>query len=278
MSSFAQAARRVGDRRGLILLVGGAFVAALVVPAVFARAEAVPANTAHPGIAVPPTVGDTMTATQGTWSNSPTSFAYQWLHCPASGGAADGSDCTAVPGATRNAIGVDRSDVGNPFRVRVTATNADGSASAVSDATPATLAAPDANITGCPPVQEAGPLGLDEISPPARLVVDRTRITPSVITRTTQTITVGFHVIACDAREVRGALVYATATPFQQFTNVERPTGSDGWANLTMTRQRFFPATPQQQNLIVFVRARKPGEPLLEGISSRRLVSFRVRL
>jgi hypothetical protein len=44
-----------------------------------------------------------------------------------------------------------------------------------------------------------------------------------------------------------------------------------------MRRQRFFPATPQQ-NLIVFARARKPGDPLLEGISSRRLVSFRVRL
>jgi len=151
-------------------------------------------------------------------------------------------------------------------------------AAAVSDATLATQSPPDQNITGCPPVQQAGPLTLDEISPPARLVVDQTRITPSVVTRDTRSITVGFHVIACDARTVRGALVYATPTPFQQFTNQERPTGADGWANLTLTRQRFFPATPQQQNLIVFVRVRKPGEPLLEGISSRRLVSFRVRL
>jgi len=63
-----------------------------------------------------------------------------------------------------------------------------------------------------------------------------------------------------------------------QFAGVERPAGADGWATLTMTRQRFFPATPQQQNLIVWVRARKPGEDLLGGISSRRPVSFRVRL
>jgi hypothetical protein len=264
--------------RSVVLLGSAALVGALVVPAVFARSAAAPTNTTAPSIAVPPTVGDTLSASQGAWSNSPTSLGYQWLRCPASGGAADGSDCTAVPGATNPGFGVDATNVGDRFRVRVTATNADGSAAAVTDPTVATVAAPDANITGCPPVQEAGPLSLDEISPPARLVVDRTRITPSVVTRNTQTITAGFHVIACDGRTVRGALVYATATPFQQFTPVERPTGADGWANLTMTRQRFFPATPQQQNLIVFVRARKPGEPLLEGISSRRLVSFRVRL
>jgi len=264
--------------RNAVLLGGAALAAALVVPAVFARLGAVPANTAPPSIAVPPTVGDTLSATQGTWSNAPTSFAYQWLRCPASGGAAGGSDCTAAAGLTNPGIGLDTTDIGTRFRVRVTAANADGSATAVSDPTVATVAAPDANITGCPPVQEAGPLSLDEISPPARLVVDRTRITPAVVTRNTQRIAVGFHVIACDARTVRGALVYATATPFQQFTSGERPTGTDGWATITMTRQRFFPATPQQQNLIVFVRARKPGDPLLEGISSRRLVSFRVRL
>ena len=258
--------------------VAAVIVAAVVVPVVLARSAAAPVNTAPPAATAPPTVGDTLSASQGTWSNNPASFAFQWLRCPASGGLPDGSGCTAVPGATTPGFGVESSDVGDRFRVRVTATNPDGQAAAVSDATLATQAPPDQNITGCPPVQQAGPLTLDEISPPARLVVDQTRITPSVVTRDTRSITVGFHVIACDARTVRGALVYATPTPFQQFTNQERPTGGDGWANLTLTRQRFFPATPQQQNLIVFVRVTKPGEPLLEGISSRRLVSFRVRL
>ena len=75
-----------------------------------------------------------------------------------------------------------------------------------------------------------------------------------------------------------GALVYATPTPYQQFRGPEGPTDANGWATITLTRQRFFPATPQQQNLIVFVRARNPAEDLLGGISARRLVSFRVRL
>ena len=266
-------------RQRLTGLLVGAAAAVVVVPVVIARSAAAPTNVVLPAIAVPPTVGDTLTVTQGTWSNAPTSFAYQWLRCGAAGGAPDGSDCTAVQGLTTDAyVELPTSEVGSRFRVRVTATNADGSAPAVSDPTVATVRLPEVNITGCPPVQEAGPLVLDEISPPARLVVDRTRITPAVITRNTRTIVVGFHVIACDARTVRGALVYATATPFQQFTSGERPTGADGWATIVMRRQRFFPATPQQQNLIVFVRARKPGDPLLEGISSRRLVSFRVRL
>jgi hypothetical protein len=51
-------------------------------------------------------------------------------------------------------------------------------------------------------------------------------------------------------------------------------------ATLTLTRQRGFSATPLQRNLIVFVRALKPGEPedLLVGVAGRRLVSFPVRL
>jgi hypothetical protein len=160
----------------------------------------------------------------------------------------------------------------------VTATNADGTTTAVSDPTVETQAPSDFNITGCPPVQEAGPLHPDEVNPPARLLIDRKESTPRVIRRTTQTITLRFHVVACDDRTVRGFLVYATPTPFQQFTSAERATDVNGWATLTLRRLRFFPATPRQQNLVVFVRARKPGEDLLGGVSSRRLVSFRVNL
>ena len=69
-----------------------------------------------------------------------------------------------------------------------------------------------------------------------------------------------------------------TPTPYQQFSALEQPTAADGWATLTLRRLKFFPATQQQQNLIVFVRARKNGEDLLAGVSARRLISFRVNL
>ena len=92
------------------------------------------------------------------------------------------------------------------------------------------------------------------------------------------TIRIRFHVSACDGRSVEGALVYATPTPYQQFSATEQPTAADGWAVLTMRQLRYFPASNQQQLLVVFVRARKSGEDLLAGISTRRLVSFTVNL
>ena len=38
----------------------------------------VPANTAAPVASGSLTVGSTLSCTQGTWTNSPTSYAYQW--------------------------------------------------------------------------------------------------------------------------------------------------------------------------------------------------------
>ena len=88
-----------------------------------------------------------------------------------------------------------------------------------------------------------------------------------------------FHVSACSGRSISGALVYATAVPYSQFSiPTEAPTGSDGWATMTMHQDRYFPASPRQQQLTVFVRARKSGEALLGGVSTRRLVSFPVHL
>ena len=53
---------------------------------------------------------------------------------------------------------------------------------------------------------------------------------------------------------------------------------ADGWATLTLTRQQFWPASPRQQLLVIFLRARKGSEDLLGGVSARRLVSFPVEL
>lgn len=100
-----------------------------------AAPQARPANTAEPAISGRAAIGSTLRATQGSWSGSPTSFAYQWVRCPSSGGRPDGSDCAAIGGATTSAYVVATADAGGRLRVRVTASNADGSATAASNPT-----------------------------------------------------------------------------------------------------------------------------------------------
>jgi hypothetical protein len=239
-----------------------------------AAAQVVPANSSPPTISGAPTVGQILTGTSGAWTGTePLQFAYQWQRCDRVGGA-----CANITTATQETYTVATVDVDATLRVQVTATNTDASVSSTSVPTAVVQAATAPSATGCPPVQQAGPLQLDGVSPPARLLIDRQRITPQVVTRNTRTITMRLHVVACNGRAIVGALVYATPTPYQQFTDTEQSTGADGWATLTLRRLRFFPASSQQQLLVVFVRARKPGEGLLGGISTRRLVAFPVDL
>lgn len=105
--------------------------------------QAAPSNTTEPRISGSPTVGSTLSASQGSWSGSPTSFSYQWVRCPRDGGLPTGANCAAIGGATTTQYVVANADVGFRLRVRVTASNADGSATAASNAT-ARVTAPDA--------------------------------------------------------------------------------------------------------------------------------------
>jgi hypothetical protein len=139
-----------------VVLTLVAFAALLVVGGAAAVRSVAPVNTAPPAISGTPTVGQTLTASDGTWSNAPTSFAYQWLRC--NGG---GNSCASVANGTQKTYTLVGADAGRTMRVRVTATNADGSTSAQSDQTaavaPATSSAAPKNtapptISGTPKV------------------------------------------------------------------------------------------------------------------------------
>ena len=68
-----------------------------------------------------------------------------------------------------------------------------------------------------------------------------------------------------------------TAVPFNQFSvQPEQPTDANGNATITMHQLKGFPAARNQHLLVMMLRARKPGESVLGGISIRRLVSTRV--
>lgn len=89
-------------------------------------AGSIPANTVAPTITGDPVVGQLLFTSDGTWTGTPTSYAYQWY-----------KDGSAASGETYDNYLIQDADVGSVFKCRVTATNASGSASADSANTPA---------------------------------------------------------------------------------------------------------------------------------------------
>ena len=242
-----------------------------------AATQARPTNTQPPTITGKPEVGATLTAKEGTWTGSPTDYDYAWRRCDA-----DGGSCSLISGANEKTYLLKKVDQDNTIRVRVTAQNADGRTTATSVPTAvireAPAAPPPPSTTGCDR-PGSGAIPVAELAPPVRLLVDRQEVSPSVVGGSTDTVVARFRVSACNGKPVSGALVYVTAVPYNQFSvPSEQPTGDDGWAELRMNRLRGYPASQKQQLLVMFVRARKSGESLLGGISTRRLVSFPVDL
>ncbi|MCI0636550.1 MAG: hypothetical protein L0206_21915, partial [Actinobacteria bacterium] len=86
-----------------------------------------PRSTAPPTVTGTAAVGQTLTATPGTWAGAPTSFAPQWERCDSAG-----ASCIPIAGATNPTDAVTDADVGSALRVSVTARNAVGAAAAAS--------------------------------------------------------------------------------------------------------------------------------------------------
>ena len=273
--------RSINKRWGLLVaLVGiGTLLALVIGLGVFARAgaaasSAAPTNTDPPTITGTPQEGQTLVGHRGQWNGNPTDYNDYWVRCNKNGGS-----CANISGATnRNGYQLSNVDVGNTIRFKVRAQNADGNTFASSVPTAViTVPVKPAPATGCP--TGTGTVQVTTVSPPARLLIDQQQTSPTVINRGTRQLIVRYHVSACGGRSVQGALVYATAVPFNQLSiPPEQTTGSDGWAELNFQMLAGFPVSSNQQLVAIFTRARKSGEDLLGGISTRRLFSVQVNL
>jgi hypothetical protein len=105
-------------------------------------ATAPPANSSLPQATGTAQAGYTLSATTGSWTGSPTSYGYQWQRCNSTGGA-----CTGVAGAISSSYALGSADVGSAMRVLVSATNAGGTATALS---PQTAAVAASTVTSAP--------------------------------------------------------------------------------------------------------------------------------
>jgi hypothetical protein len=267
----------IGTGGTLALIVGlGVFAGAGA-----AAGSAKPVNTTPPKITGTPQEGEKLTGDRGDWSGKPSDFNLFWLRCDKIGGS-----CSKISGATSTSYMLTSADVGNTLRLRVDAKNGDGSTTATSVPTavvtaagkpPPTTTTPPSAATGCP--SGSGSVQVGDVGSPARLLIDQQQTSPSVVNPGTNQLIVRYHVTACKGRSVQGALVYATAVPFNQLSvPAEQTTNGDGWAELDFNMLAGFPVSSKQGLIAIFARARKSGENILGGISTRRLFSVQVNL
>jgi hypothetical protein len=234
---------------------------------VIAPVGARPANTGPPTISGTPIVGQTLTASPGTWTGrTPMTFSIQWQRCDKVGGS-----CAAIVGATGATYVLTDADLDHTLRIVVTARNSVGSASRTS--------VPTAVIGRATPAGPAGQIRLkngkisipvSSVSLPARLIIDQVKFTPSPVRSATAPIQVRIHIKDTRGFYVRDALVFVRSTPLVTTAPPETATQVDGWVTLTSEPRLDFPLK-KGFSVQFFVRARKAGENLLAGVSSRRL-------
>ena len=102
-----------------------------------------PVNTVLPAVSGTAQVGQTLSTTNGTWTNSPTGFTYQWQACS--------PGCSNISAATGQTYMPVAGDVGKTIQAVVTATNNNGSTPATSNQTAA--------VTECAAAREHGAAG-----------------------------------------------------------------------------------------------------------------------
>jgi hypothetical protein len=227
-------------------------------------AAGAPSNTSPPTISGTPQQGRTLTANRGAWQGAlPQTYTYQWRRCDSVGGAC----ANIAQGATGSTYALTADDIGHTVRVRVTARNSAGARSATS--VPSGVVARAA-------VPGGQTVSINDVSLPNRLMIDRLEFSPRFL-HSRAPFTARFHVTDSQNHPVQGALVFVVGIPFGNTTTPpEQATGADGWVTFTIRPTFRLPLVPRG-NQPFFVRARKPADRLIAGVSTRRLVNLAVR-
>jgi hypothetical protein len=219
--------------------------------------------------------GDTLTAKEGEWdeANSPVTFAFQWQRCDTSG-----ASCADIATATTKTYTAQSADVGKKLRVQVAATDTDGSSQAVSPTTRDVVARgadPTVRPEGAQRLQDGTwSIPATSVTLPERLNIALVQFQPAVI-RSRAPFTGRFRVMDTRGFAVRDALVYVTGVPWSRVSVApEAKTDVNGWATIQFTPTTRLPLR-NGYFLVMFVRARKQGDDLLTGVSTRRLVQLR---
>lgn len=240
---------------------GGSGTASSSATDVVAASGNAPANTKLPSLSGTVQQGATLTVNVGTWSgSSPITYDYTWQRCDS-----NGNNCSTFithdTHAAQYTLG--NADLGKRMRVEVQAKNGYGSSYVYTPVT-GVVAAPKTT-------QSATTVAIANVSLPDRLVIDQVSFSPNPVQSRDTPITARFHVSDSHGLSVQGALVFALGLPYGWTYNArETATDANGWATLVIRPTRNMPL--RRADLVMFVRARKPGDSLLAGVSTRRLV------
>jgi len=143
-ATYVVAATDVGNTIEVMVTATGGGTATVTSAPTATVLPAVPVNTALPAITGVAQQGQTLTASSGTWSNSPTSYTYAWQSC-------SGTTCTAV-GTNAATYAVASTDVGKTIDVVVTATNTGGTSAAATSAATAVVVPPTPTVISAPSI------------------------------------------------------------------------------------------------------------------------------
>jgi Ig domain of plant-specific actin-binding protein len=221
-----------------------------------------PVNSKPPTISGTPQQNQTLTASTGTWTGGkPQSYTYQWRRCDSNGGS-----CADISGATGSTYVLKDVDVGRTLRVRVTAHNSLGARAATST--------PSGVVTKAG-VPSGNTISINDVALPNRLVIDQVQFSPFIL-RSRRPFTARFRVTDLQNHPVQGAMVFVVGIPFGNTTTPrEQATGADGYVTFVIQPTHRLRLSRGSQPF--FVRARKPSDRLIAGVSTRRLVNLSIR-